>query len=141
MLILDTDHVVEYQKGTSISAHRLHQRLHNSPEQFGTTIITVEEIMRGWIAFVHRVSDPHLQVAGYAKLRQLFRFFATWNVVDWTDASASEFKALRTARAKTGSMDLKIACICLTTNATLLTRNVVDFERIPGLRVEDWLST
>ncbi|MEO5802504.1 MAG: type II toxin-antitoxin system VapC family toxin, partial [Verrucomicrobiota bacterium] len=39
-----------------------------------------------------------------------------------------------------GSMDLKIACIALAHDATLLTRNVNDFSQVPGLRVENWLE-
>lgn len=39
-----------------------------------------------------------------------------------------------------GTMDLKIAAICLAHDATLLTRNLVDFEKVPGLRVENWLD-
>jgi tRNA(fMet)-specific endonuclease VapC len=35
-------------------------------------------------------------------------------------------------------MDLKIAAIALTRDATLLSRNLADFTRIPKLRVEDW---
>ena len=36
-------------------------------------------------------------------------------------------------------MDLRIASIALTHDATLLSRNLRDFTKIPGLRVEDWL--
>jgi len=36
-------------------------------------------------------------------------------------------------------MDLKIASIVLVHGATLLTNNVRDFEKVPGLKVEDWL--
>jgi tRNA(fMet)-specific endonuclease VapC len=109
MLILDTDHVVEYQKGTSPEAQRLKHRLEETNEPFGTTIITVEEVMRGWLAAIRRTSDPFRQINGYAKLRQLFRAFATWDVLDWTPASASEFAALRAATARVGTMDLKSA--------------------------------
>lgn len=47
MLVLDTDHVVEYQKGTSAEAWRLKERLDRAAESYATTIITVEEIVRG----------------------------------------------------------------------------------------------
>jgi tRNA(fMet)-specific endonuclease VapC len=35
-------------------------------------------------------------------------------------------------------MDLKIAAIALSLNATLLSRNLADFRKVPMLRVEDW---
>lgn len=56
------------------------------------------------------------------------------------DAAADEFAALRNAKIRVGTMDLKIASICLAQGATLLTRNHVDFEMVPKLRIEDWLS-
>jgi tRNA(fMet)-specific endonuclease VapC len=140
MLILDTDHLTEYQKGTSAEAQRLKQRLEEAEEPFGTTIITVEEVMRGWMAAIRRTTDPVRQINAYRKLRQLFRFFATWDVLDWTPASATRFSELKTAKTRIGTMDLKIASIALANDATLLSRNVKDFQNVPGLRVVDWLS-
>ena len=37
-------------------------------------------------------------------------------------------------------MDLKIAAICIAHDALLPTRNLVDFAKAPGLRVENWLD-
>lgn len=140
MLVLDTDHISEYQKGTSSEAHRLKRRLDDSAESYATTIITVEEVMRGWMAAIRRIHDPRQQISAYARLQHLFRFFATWNVLAWDAGAADEFAALKQAQTRIGTMDLKIASICLANNATLLSRNSKDFDNVPGLRVEDWLS-
>jgi tRNA(fMet)-specific endonuclease VapC len=35
---------------------------------------------------------------------------------------------------------LKIAAIAFAQDATVLTRNIKDFSRVPGLRVEDWAA-
>jgi tRNA(fMet)-specific endonuclease VapC len=35
-------------------------------------------------------------------------------------------------------MDLRIAAITKVHSMTLLTKNTLDFERVPGLRFEDW---
>ena len=49
-------------------------------------------------------------------------------ILPFDDAAASAFHRLRDARVRTGTMDLKIAAICLAHDATLLTRNLVDFD-------------
>lgn len=140
MWLLDTDHLSEYQKGTSAEAQRLKQRLDLATEPYATTILTVEEIMRGWMAAARRITDPRRQINAYAKLQQLFRFFATWTVLEWNNAAADEFEALKQARIRVGTMDLKIASICLANRAKLLSRNTTDFNKVPGLQVEDWLG-
>jgi len=35
-------------------------------------------------------------------------------------------------------MDLRIAAIAIANDLTLLTRNAIDFERVPNLHFEDW---
>lgn len=140
MLVLDTDHLTEYQKGTSAEALRLRERLNKSAEPYATTILTVEENMRGWMAAVRRTSDPHQQIRVYYRLQQLFRFFATWHVLAWNDAAADEFDSLKRAKIRVGTMDLMIASICLANHAVLLSRNTADFSKVPNLRIEDWLQ-
>ncbi len=140
MFVLDTVHVTEYQRGTSAAAQRLKQRLDSATEPYATTIITVEENMRGWMAAIRRTNDPRRQIDGYSRFQRLFNFYATWNILEWNAAVVDEFESLRQAGIRVGTMDLKIASIVLANDATLLTRNTNDFNRIPGLRIEDWLS-
>jgi tRNA(fMet)-specific endonuclease VapC len=52
---------------------------------------------------------------------------------------AQQFTRLKAAGTPIGANDLWIACHALSQNATLVTHNVREFERIEGLRVEDWV--
>jgi len=59
-------------------------------------------------------------------------------VLDFDDKTAAEFERLQKLRIRIGTMDLKIAAIALANNATLLSRNIKDFSKVPNLKVEDW---
>jgi tRNA(fMet)-specific endonuclease VapC len=39
-----------------------------------------------------------------------------------------------------GRVDLMIGCVALVHNLTLVTHNTADFQNIPGLRLNDWLT-
>ena len=56
------------------------------------------------------------------------------------EAAATEFQRLRRHRLRIGTIGLKIAAIVLSHDATLLSRNLSDFQQIPELHVEDWTS-
>lgn len=140
MYVLDTDHLGEYQKGTSPASQRLIRRLDAVTEPVVTTIVTAEEIMRGWMAAIRRENDPRRQTKGYERLANLFRFFANWEILPWDDAAIAEFEQLVQNKIRIGTMDLKIASIALAHDATVLTCNARDFGKVPSLRIEDWLS-
>ena len=116
------------------------ERLRVAGEDVATTIVTVEEQLRGWLAEIHRLSNPHQQIAAYSRLQRRIDFFAAWTVLPWDAESAEQFLNLRRQGVRIGTMDLKIACIVLAHDAMLLTRNTSDFAQVPGLRVENWLD-
>jgi tRNA(fMet)-specific endonuclease VapC len=50
------------------------------------------------------------------------------------------FDSLRDQRVRIATMDLRIAAIARSRNLMLLTRNVCDFDRVPGLVTADWTT-
>ncbi len=141
MIVLDTDHLSHLTMPDSSGHGPLLARMEAASDQeFATTIVNVEEVMRGWLAVISRERQVHRQVNAYARLRRLFEFFAPWTVLLFEDRAAEEFERLQAAGVRIGSMDLKIASIALVHDALLLTANRKDFEKVPGLRFENWLS-
>ena len=67
-------------------------------------------------------------------------FFARWVVLSLDAESTAAFSRFRSEGIRIGTMDLRITCIALAHDATLLTRNTVDFAQIPSLRFENWLE-
>ena len=125
MLVLDTDHVSALAFPSAIGL-RLLERIDASGHEPATTIITVEEQLRGWLAEIHRLTDPHRQVIAYERLQERMDFFAAWTVLPWDRAAADEFVHLRREGVRIGSLDLKIGCITLARGAILLTRNLAE---------------
>ena len=48
------------------------------------------------------------------------------------------FVSVQSKKVKISRADLLIACIALAHNATLVTRNVKDFAKVPNLKIENW---
>jgi tRNA(fMet)-specific endonuclease VapC len=139
LLVLDTDHFSEWERA-SAAGGRLRARLEAAKLEMAITVITVEEQMRGWLAEIGRHNDPHRQIPAYAKLQRQVEVFAEWMVLPWDADTADLFTSLRRQGLRIGSLDLKIACITLAHDATLLTRNASDFARVPSLQMENWLE-
>jgi tRNA(fMet)-specific endonuclease VapC len=53
---------------------------------------------------------------------------------------ARQFTRLKEAGTPIGANDLWIACHALAEDATLVTNNTREFERVSGLRLENWVS-
>jgi len=54
------------------------------------------------------------------------------------EVAAAVFDQLRAQKIRIGTNDLAIAAITPSVNGILVTRNAVDFQRVPGLLFEDW---
>lgn len=141
MYLLDTDHVSELQSNTQASHFLIAGLGQIALDDYGTTTITFEEQMRGRLAQVAATERASSQsVTSYALLNGTLRFYHNIAVWQYTDVAARQVAAWRQMGVRTGTQDLKIAGIAFTSGATLLTRNVRDFAKIPDLLLDDWTA-
>lgn len=98
-----------------------------------TTAITIAELLLG----VARDEDE--------QRRERVRTLASWlPAISFDRAAAHAYGPLRHGLESTGrrldERDLMIASICVARDLTLVTGNLRHFERVPGLRLENWLG-
>jgi tRNA(fMet)-specific endonuclease VapC len=69
---------------------------------------------------------------------------AKYQSVPFDNAAARDYAALRAHLSATGQLigpnDMLIAAIARSRGATLVTHNVAEFSRVPGLAINDWQS-
>lgn len=142
MIFLDSDHLTAVKFKGSPRARRLSERLGLASAEgpVGTTIVNVEESMRGWMASIAKERQIERQISAYRELGELFTFFSGFHIALIDEVVADTFKQLKVSKLRIGTMDLKIGAIAIAHDALLLTANRRDFEQIPGLRFENWLE-
>jgi tRNA(fMet)-specific endonuclease VapC len=141
MFVLDTDHLSLLERDSGSAARRLSDRLSAvASEGIATTIVSFEEQMRGWLAYLARARTVARQIEAYALLGRHLDRYRTIRVLDFDERAAVEFQRIRKLYPRLGAMDVRIAAIVLSREDTLLSRNLTDFRRIEGLSVEDWTT-
>ena len=121
-------------------AARIGQRATALDADLVSTIVTAQEVMQGWLAAINRERAGADQLLAYARFHRALKDLQKITLVPFDAEAAARFRELQRLRFRTGTMDLKIAAICIAPDATLLTRNLGDFDGIEGLRVENWLD-
>ncbi len=70
--------------------------------------------------------------------KKIIQYFSTSQILAFDESAADLAEQLKHQRVRISTLDLRIASIALSQNATLLTRNQRDFSKVPNLRTEDW---
>ena len=141
MILLDTDHLSIVTNPHAAGHGTLFGRLDHSNESLAVPVISVEEQCKGWLAKIHHTRDLRQQLPAYQRFEDLFHFFRDWEIASLNTTAADVFDQLRAQKIRIGSQDLKIASIALVQDALLLSANLRDFRKVPGLRVESWLAS
>jgi len=128
--VLDTNTCIYALKLQGRVVERLRD---HAPGDLGVTIITVAELWFG----AHKSARPSVA------RREMDGFLEPLDVLPFdreaADAYArSRFELERVGRP-IGERDLLIASIALARGLVVVTHNLTEFTRVPGLKTEDWL--
>ena len=101
-----------------------------SPDDLAVSSVSIAELWYG----AGKSPQPERKRAAWA------RFLEPFEVLSFDRAAGVEHARLRYAlrHRPIGERDLLIAAIALVNGLAVVTSNVAEFNRVPGLRVEDW---
>ncbi|NES83771.1 MAG: type II toxin-antitoxin system VapC family toxin [Moorea sp. SIO2B7] len=133
--ILDTDNFSLLQRG-NLGIRK--QITTIKPQEIAITIISAEEQIRGRLSIIRRASAADKLVLAYRRLNELLEDLETINVLDFTPEASLIYDDLVRQKIHIGTRDLRIAAIALAVKATVVTGNQRDFEKVSGLKLEDW---
>jgi tRNA(fMet)-specific endonuclease VapC len=92
------------------------------------------------MALINRKRAGQEQVRAYGRFQRSIEALTRLTILPFDGSAARLFEDLKRQCPRVGTMDLKIAAICIIHDSLLLTRNLSDFEKVPGLRAENWLD-
>lgn len=130
--LLDTNTCIYYLKGSfpAVRRHILALR----PIEIGIPSLVRAELLYG--AYRSRRQDENVRV-----LRQ---FIQPFSLVGFGTAEADHYAGIRSALEDAGTPigpnDLIIAATARANECTLVTHNIREFGRVPGLKIEDWTA-
>ena len=135
LYVLDTDIYSLYRQDDVAVARNLAA---HPPNDVAITVITVEEQLSGWYSYLRQATKPDDVAHAYVELTDSVRSLATLPILTFSISDIGRYDQLAKMKLNVRKMDLRIAAIVLEHNATLVTRNLRDFQRVPNLTIEDW---
>ena len=127
---LDTNIIIYALKGE-------YPRIKEHFENIHSSSIIIPEIVLSEIEYGARKSND------YQKTIDLYnRFTDSFSTISMNAFSRKEYGNIRSLLEKEGKLigpnDLIIASIVKAENGILVTHNTKEFEKVPGLKIEDW---
>jgi tRNA(fMet)-specific endonuclease VapC len=133
--LLDTDTITLIQFGHATAVRNLSA---HADADVALSAVSFQEQMRGWLGRLNKLTAPSQLADWYDRL--VTRMFPVWRrfeLLPFPLPAIQRFEQLRSLRLNVGLMDLRLAAVALENNLTVVTRNVRDFRRVPGLQTED----
>ena len=133
-VLIDTSILVAFERGQLDVAARVTGR---EAEEAFLSVISASELLHG----AHRAADPAIRARRLAFVEAILARFPVLEIdLEVARAHAALWSDLAQQGEMIGGHDAWIAATCIARDLTLVTANTREFNRVPGLRVENWLA-
>ncbi len=131
-VLIDASVLIDHERGRVDLGDRLAGR---EDEEFFLSVVTASELLHG----VHRAGSSNIRARRSAFVEAVLERFPLL-LVDLATARAHArlWAELMAEGRLIGPHDLWLAATCLAHGLTMVTGNVREFARVPGLDVEAW---
>ena len=131
-VLIDASVLIEHERERLDLESHLEQR---EEEEFFLSVITGSELLHG----VHRAKDAGVRARRSAWVEAILERFPLLPVdLPIARAHAQLWAHLAARGQMIGPHDLWLAASCMAHGLTIVTANVREFERAPGVQVEQW---
>ncbi len=131
-VLIDASILIEYERGRLNLERHLAQR---RQDEFYLSVVTASELLHG----VHRAVQSGIRAKRSALVEALLERFPLLSIDLATARAHAQIWADLTAAGKMiGPNDLWLAATCVAHGLSIVTANVREFTRVPGLIVEVW---
>lgn len=132
-ILIDASILIGWERGGIDLTSQISRR--GEDEAVFLSAITVSELLHG----VHRASDPVRRARRSIFVEGVVDHLPLLNIdLPTARAHAELWSGLAATGKLVGAHDLWLAATCLAHDLTLVTMNLREFNRIPGLAVENW---
>lgn len=138
MFLLDTDVVslyFHYRRHNPVLEDRI---LRTPPELLWISTVSVAELMAGALALIQHENKAGRGVSGHRILHEAVLRIPFFQILLFEEADNRRYRSLPAAIRRIGRNDCRIAAQAIERNFTIITRNLSDFTRIPGVQTADW---
>ncbi len=131
-VLIDTSILIAYERGQLDVAARVVGR--EDDEAF-LSVISASELLHG----AHRAIDPAVRVRRMAFVEAVLARFPVLEIdLETARAHAALWSSLAQRGEMIGVHDSWIAATCIAHDLILVTANTREFNRVSGLRIENW---
>jgi tRNA(fMet)-specific endonuclease VapC len=133
--VVDSDILSLYQQRNLSIRNRIAQ---HSTDELSVSIISIEEQLSSWYTMRRRAKTRERIAIAYDRFTENIRMLSGLQILSFSIEAIERYEQLLLKKLGVKGNDLRIAAIALENSAIVVTRNRRDFERIPGLAIEDW---